>query len=68
MKVIIMNNAAVGELRRLTVVDGGVKVEGKNMTQKNFWEPYFKEVRYGMSLDEVKEIYERNGFKVRYAE
>lgn len=34
------------------------------MTQKDFTTPYFEEVRHSMSLDEVREIYERNGFKI----
>lgn len=64
MKEIIMNKAEVGELRRLTDVGYGTKVEGKNMTQKDFTTPYFEEVRHSMSLDEVREIYERDGFKI----
>ena len=64
MKEIIMNKAEAGELRRLTDVGYGTKVEGKNRTQKDFTPPYFEEVRHSMSLDEVREIYERNGFKI----
>ena len=34
------------------------------MTQKDLTTPYFEEVRRSMSLGEVREIYERNGFKI----
>lgn len=64
MKEIIMNNAELGELRRLTDVGYGTKVEEKNKTQKDFTTPYFEVVIHSMSLGEVRGIYERNGFKI----
>ena len=62
MKEIVMKNAELDEMRRLTDIGCGIKVEGKNKT--HWVTPYFEEIRWQFTLEEVKEIYERHGFKV----
>ena len=52
-------------MRRLTVVEYGVKVEGKKKLDTYFEEnAYFEEIKRNSTLDEIKNIYTNRGFKI----
>lgn len=65
MKEMVLKNESLGEMRKLTDIGYGVKVEGKKKLDTYFEEnAYFEEIRYNSTLDEIKNIYTNHGFKV----
>lgn len=65
MKELVLKNEKLGEMRRLTDVGYGIKVEGKKWKQINP-DPYFEEIKRSLTFEEVKNIYTSRGFKVIY--